>query len=193
MRRLLLIVTLAMAGCATLAPPAGPVDWDQRRQELLGLDHWRMTGRVAVTVDGEGASASIDWRQSGDTADLAVSGPLGVGALRAVLDGSGLLLEDGSGARVEGADAERLLAERLGTDLPIRSLRYWMLGVPAPGQPYAETRSPDGRPASLQQSGWQVQFGRFGPVPGGELPDRLSLVRDGARLKLAVARWDLEP
>lgn len=193
MRRFLLIVTLAMAGCATLAPPPGPVDWDQRRQELLGLDQWRMTGRVAVAVDGEGASASIDWRQSGDTADLVVSGPLGVGALRAVLDGSGLLLEDSSGARVVGADAERLLADRLGTDIPIRSLRYWMLGIPAPGQPYAETRSPDGRPASLQQSGWQVQFGRFGPVPGGELPDRLSLVRDGARLKLAVARWDLEP
>lgn len=193
MRRFLLIVTLAMAGCATLAPPPGPVDWDQRRQDLLGLDQWRMTGRVAVAVDGEGASASIDWRQSGDTADLVVSGPLGVGALRAVLDGSGLLLEDSSGARVVGADAERLLADRLGTDIPIRSLRYWMLGIPAPGQPYAETRSPDGRPASLQQSGWQVQFGRFGPVPGGELPDRLSLVRDGARLKLAVARWDLEP
>jgi len=193
MRRPLLIATLALAGCATLTPLPGPVDWDQRRQELLELDHWRMTGRVAVTVDGEGATASIDWRQSGETADLAVSGPLGVGALRAVLDGSGLLLEDGSGARVEGKDAERLLAERLGTDIPIRSLRYWMLGIPAPGQPYAETRFPDGRPAILEQAGWQVQFGRFGPVPGGELPDRLSLVRDGARLKLAVARWNLAP
>lgn len=195
MRRSLFIATLALAGCATVttAPAPVTVDWDQRQQELLALDRWRMTGRVAVTVNGEGASASIDWRQAGDSADLAVSGPLGVGALRAVIEGSGLQLEDASGARVEGAEAERLLAERLGAEVPIRSLRYWILGIPAPGQPYEETRRADGRPEVLRQSGWQVEFGRFGAVPGGELPVRLTVARDGARLKLAVTRWDLAP
>ncbi|MBS1199573.1 MAG: outer rane lipoprotein LolB [Proteobacteria bacterium] len=193
MRRLLSIATLALAGCATVPPAPVTVDWDLRQQELLALDHWRMTGRVAVTVNGDGASASIDWRQSGETADLAVSGPLGVGALRAILDGSGLRLEDGSGARVEGADAERLLAERLGAEMPVRSLRYWMLGIPAPGEPYEQTRSADGRPELLRQSGWQVEFSRFGAAPGGELPVRLTIARDGARVKLAVTRWDLGP
>ena len=193
MRVLVPIAVLALTACATVTPVPGPavVDWDLRQQELRELDAWRMSGRVAVTVGGEGASASIDWRQSGGTADLSVTGPLGVGAMRAVLDGSSLWLEDSSGARLEGGDAERLLAERLGTEVPVRSLRYWLLGIPAPGEPYEVQRAPDGRPEALRQSGWQVAFGRYGPVPGGELPVRLSLARDGTRVKLAVTHWEL--
>ena len=77
MRRAALILMLAMAGCAGTPRAPEPVDWSQRKAELLSLQAWRMTGRVAVSVDGEGASASIDWRQAGATSDLALSGPLG--------------------------------------------------------------------------------------------------------------------
>lgn len=112
MRRAAFILILAMAGCASAPRLPEPVDWSQRKAQLLSLQAWRMTGRVAVSVDGEGASASIDWRQTGTTSDLALSGPLGVGALRAILDPSGLSLEDGSGNSVRGDDAARVLTER---------------------------------------------------------------------------------
>jgi outer membrane lipoprotein LolB len=191
MRRALLILMVAVAGCATLPPAPPPGDWAARQAELLSLDAWRMTGRVAVSVDGEGASAGIDWRQAGATTDLAVSGPLGVGTLRAVLDASGLLLEDAGGARVTGEDAERLLRERLGAELPLHSLRYWLLGTPAPGMPFDATTAPGGRPDSFRQAGWQVEITRFGATSGGELPTRLTLLRDGARLRLAISRWEL--
>ena len=191
MRRLLVIAMLALAGCATVTPTPAPVDWSKRQQELLALESWRMTGRVAVSVNGEGASASIDWRQSGEHSDIAVTGPLGVGALRAVVEGPDLQLEDGSGARLAGAEAERLLAERLGTEVPIASLRYWMLGVPAPDRPFEVRTGPGGRPDALSQGGWDIRLERYGPAPGGELPVRLNLSRDGARVKLAVNRWEL--
>lgn len=193
MRRIVLVLMLVVAGCATAPRTPSPVDWTTRRAELLSLDAWRMTGRVAVSVDGEGASAGIDWRQAGETTDLAVSGPLGVGALRAVLDDTGLRLQDGRGAQLSGEGAERLLRERLGTSVPLRSLRYWLLGTPAPGTPFEAAPGPGGRPDSFRQEGWQVQITRFGPAPGGELPTRLTLERDGARLRLAVNRWELPP
>jgi outer membrane lipoprotein LolB len=193
MRPAVLILLIALGGCATTPPAIQPVDWTARRAALWALDDWRMTGRVAVTVAGEGGSASIDWRQSGQVSDLAVSGPLGVGSLRAVLDPAGLRLEDGSGARLADGEAERALARRLGAEVPVGSLRYWVLGTPAPGVPAEETVDAAGRASSFRQAGWQVDLGRFESTPGGELPTRLTLERDGARLKLAVSRWEVRP
>jgi outer membrane lipoprotein LolB len=191
MRVVAFVLSLALAGCAAAPRQPGPVDWPVRQAELLAIDAWRMTGRVAVIVDGEGASASLDWRQAGENSDLALSGPLGVGALRAVLAPAGLSLEDGGGTRLMGAEAEAALAARLGTEIPLPALRYWLLGTPAPGMPAEVVSGADGRPAAFVQSGWQVEVGRYEPVAGGSLPTRLTLERGGARLKLAVSRWEL--
>lgn len=193
MRRLtVLMLALLAAGCATLpTPPAPQVDWPARQAELLALDGWRLTGRVAVNVDGEGGSASLDWRQSGATSDLSLSGPLGAGSLRAVLDAAGLRLEDGSGSRLAGEEAEQALSGRFGVTLPLQALRYWLLGVPAPGMPSSTVPGPDGRPLQFEQAGWQVEPARFQLTEAGELPTRLSATQGPARLKLAVSRWEL--
>ena len=193
MRPATLILLIALGGCATTPPVVEAPDWGTRQAELWGLHDWRMTGRVAFTVAGEGGSASIDWRQSGQVSDLAVSGPLGVGSLRAILDPAGLRLEDGRGGRLVGGEAERALAARLGADVPVGSLRYWVLGTPAPDLPAEETVAADGRASGFTQDGWRIVVGRYEPTPGGALPTRLTLERDGARLKLAVNRWEVWP
>lgn len=187
------ILILVLAGCASVPRPPETVDWSHRKVELMSLQSWRMTGSVAVSVDGEGASARVDWRQTGQTSDLALSGPLGVGALRAVLDPSGLSLEDGSGERLQGEEAQRVLAGRLGTEIPLAALRYWVLGVPAPGMPAEETAGPDGRLVRIEQAGWQVGIDRYSSAAAGGLPARLDVTRDGARLKLVVSRWEVGP
>jgi outer membrane lipoprotein LolB len=191
MRRALFILMLTVAGCAGVPRAPEPVDWSLRKAQLTELQSWRMAGSVAVSVDGEGASARIDWRQSGQTSDLSLSGPLGVGALRAVLDANDLSLEDGSGDSLHGDDARAVLSERLGTDLPLAALRYWVLGVPEPGSAARESIGPDGRPESIEQAGWLVTIGRYSTVGADGLPTRLVATRGGARIKLSVSRWEL--
>ena len=104
MRRAILFLTALLAGCATVQPPAAPaVDWEDRLASAGGLTDWRMTGRVAVAVAGDGGSAGVDWRQAGASSDVALTGPLGVGSLRAVLDDEGLLLDVASGGELHVA------------------------------------------------------------------------------------------
>lgn len=194
MRRASLFLTVLLAGCATVPPVTLPaVDWEARLASARSLDDWRMTGRVAVVVGDDGGSAGVDWRQAGSTADVALTGPLGVGSLRAVLEDGELALEDSSGERLEGAAAEAVLQARLGAPIPFGHLRYWLLGAPAPGEPYQPDDPEDAESSAFVQAGWTVSLGRFQPAAGALLPTRLTVSRLDTRLKLAVSRWELAP
>jgi outer membrane lipoprotein LolB len=194
MRRALLFLTALLAGCATVQPtPVPEVDWDARLAAAGSLAGWRMTGRVAVVVGEDGGSAGIDWRQAGATSDVAFTGPLGVGSLRAVLAEDGLMLEDGRGERLYGAAAEALLYARLGASVPFDHLRYWLLGAPAPGEPYQPVPASPGGLVAFEQAGWTVGIGRLEPSAGLLLPTRVTVSGEDARLKLVVAGWTLSP
>ena len=96
-------------------------------------------------------------------------------------------------AWVEGAQATQLLADRLGTDVPLAALRYWVLGTPAPGLPFNETAGANGLPRVFEQAGWQVSVDRWQAVSGNWLPVRMTAEQGEARIKLAVSRWNLAP
>ena len=194
MRRALLFLTALLAGCATVQPiPVPQVDWDARLAAAQALAGWRMTGRVAVVVGEDGGSAGIDWRQAGATSDVALTGPLGVGSLRAVLAGDGLVLEDGAGERLQGPPAEALLRARLGAAVPFGHLRYWLLGSPAPGEPYTPVPATGDGLVAFEQAGWTVGIGRLEPSAGVLLPTRMTVSAEGTRLKLVVTGWTLSP
>ncbi len=193
MRGLTLAAVLLLAGCASQPRLLSGEEWSARQVQLLALGAWQVTGRVAVAVDGRGASASLDWRQAGSTSDVRLRGPLGSGALRIVINGDELVLEDGRGGRLAGEEAHQYLLEQIGADLPFEALRFWLLGVPSPGEPSVELFDGDGWLASFQQAGWQVDIPRYQWVGDGALPARLAASDGEVRVKLAVGEWKLGP
>ena len=191
MRPLVLLLALALAGCAA-APPLAPADasaWPARREALQALPSWALDGRVAVATPAEGWSASLDWRQQGERSELNVRGPLGTGAARVTVEGRNVRIEEGHGAVVDTTDDGPEFAARIGAPLPVARLRFWVLGVPAPGEPAQETLGPDGRLVSLAQSGWSVRYGEYADGAGGELPRRVVAEREDVRVKLVIERW----
>lgn len=186
------LATLLVAGCAAAPsiPVPAPTAPEVRREALMAREAWSLAGRVAVAAAGEGATASLDWRQAGESSELMLRGPFGARALTVTLDGADVSLSDGEG-RLDGADAHLYLQDQLGADLPVSQLRYWVLGIPAPEAPYEETLGPDGLPARLVQQGWTIDFERYGPVNGLWLPGRITAQAGTTRVRLAVSRWEL--
>jgi outer membrane lipoprotein LolB len=190
MRHLLagLLCCAALSACMTMRPTRTPeaVAWDQRSAELQRVDEWQMAGRAAVAVGTQGWQASLDWRQRGVGAEVHLAGPLGVGAL--------VLKETPAGLSLNGAPpSDAVLAqlqERLGFDLPMNNLRYWLLGVPDPGGAFDLTRNDQDRAAQLSQAGWTVTYDKYMMVGGDWLPARIVLVRDTVRVRIAVDHWD---
>jgi outer membrane lipoprotein LolB len=189
---LLPLAALLLAGCAAAPslPVPAPAAAEARREALQAREAWALAGRVAVAAAGGGATASLDWRQSASRSELALRGPFGARALAVTVNGTDISLSDGDG-RLEGADARAFLEAQLGADLPVSQLRYWVLGIPAPGTPYEETAGPDGLPIRLVQQGWAIAFERYRPEDGLWLPSRITAEAGTTRVRLVVSRWDL--
>ena len=82
------------------------------------------------------------------------------------------------------------LQDRLGFDLPVDNLRYWLLGVPDPGSEFVVAPNDQDRARQLTQAGWTVTYDRYMPVNGDWLPARMVLRRDSVRVRIAVDRWE---
>jgi outer membrane lipoprotein LolB len=188
-RALLLVFCSALAACVTTRPvaPAAPaVPWEQRVTELQHAAGWQLDGRAAVAVGTQGWQATLNWRQSGIFAEVHLSGPFGIGAL--------LLKQGPDGLSLNGAPpSDAVLSqvqEKLGFELPLDNLHYWMLGVANPAAAFDLSRNDQDRAKALTQAGWSVTYDRYMAVQGDVLPARWVLSRDDVRVRIVIDHWD---
>jgi outer membrane lipoprotein LolB len=183
-----------LTGCRTTPPraPAGPgadAPWAVQRSGLEKLDHYGLNGRVAVAANGQGFTASLRYTQQPRRADLALDGPLGIGGLRVALENEDVSVATSRGQKLDGEAARAELERRMGFPLPISELRWWLLGIPAPGQAEVNADALSGEIRDFTQNGWRVTINSRAPGLGFALPQRLTAERAGARMKLVVEHW----
>lgn len=179
---------LVVSACRTV--PIGPrVDWPAEKAARQSLSHWEMTGRAAVATPTEGFNAALRWQQSGDTSEAHLQGAFGVGGVRVIAEDGALEVENSNGERIEAPDAGAALEKAIGVELPVNELRYWLLGVPAPGSPAEEELDAQSRLTRLSQQGWTITFDRFARVAGSWLPGRMRLERGPVRVRVIADRW----
>ena len=188
-RALTLIGCCALAACATTRPvpsPSPSLAWDQRVSTLQNAGDWQLNGRAAVALGTQGWQASLSWQQSDHTAEVHLSGPFGIGAV--------VLKQTPAGLSYNGTPpSDAALAQvqqKLGFDLPIEELHYWLLGVPNPGSTFDLQRNEQDRAKSLSQAGWSVDYDRYVPVAGDLLPTRVVLNRGDVRVRIVIDHWD---
>ena len=187
-------VLLLSAGCRTLAPgaavgPGAEAPWPEQRAALEKLDRYGLSGRVAVAAQGQGFSASLRYQQQSRRSNLALDGPLGIGGVRVKVEGEDIAIATSRGDKLDGQAARDELERRLGFQLPLTELRWWLLGIPAPGESSVNQDGGSGEIRDFTQNGWRVSINSRAPGLGFALPQRLTAEREGARLKLLVENW----
>lgn len=188
-----ILALLLMAGCATApqrtSTPHAPVDLTQLRQ-------WQAHGRIAVSGGASGGSGSFDWQQHDDRADVQIRGPIGIGSVRLQVQGSAqdpaIRLETGNGTTLESQAAWDELENRLGAAVPAGSLRFWMLGMAAPGEHQWHDADAQGV-TTLDQDGWRIDYQKYSDVPGAHVPVRISATSGAARVRILIDTWQLGP
>lgn len=183
-----------LAGCASIVHPGGTPDqaaWQARETRLARLDQWQLEGRIGVSTPQRGGSASLDWRQQGEQMTLLFSGPFGLGAVKLWGTASEIHVKDAKGHSWISYDPQQALVSTLGWPLPVGSLRYWVLGLPAPAVDHTLDIGARGLLSGLRQQGWSVRYEAYLRQGGLLLPQRLLLVRGATRIKLIVSSWAL--
>ena len=192
----LLLVPL-LAGCTTLPAPlpdslpvSQPASADS--QSAAALTAWQLSGRVSLTHGEEGWHAGLFWQTQADSYYLRVSGPLGQGGFQLNGDARGVVILDADGQRYVAQDADTLLAQVAGWQLPVMGLRYWIRGLPAPAAGQVRlSRDESGRLQRLEQSGWVINYQRYQLVDNIFLPAKLQLAQAETTVRIIIDAWEL--
>lgn len=166
-------------------------NWGIRRSNIAAVQSFVLKGRVAESGVA-GGRGDLDWTQAGDRLDLRISGPLGVGALAISGDGRRTEIRSKDGV-IETGNPQRVMQERLGWSLPLGQVRYWALGVPAPGlpedQPQEVLLDDVGRAQRFEQYGWRIEYGEYQSVNSLSLPRKLTLTDGHRSFRLVIDEW----
>lgn len=150
------------------------------------LDRWAFEGRLALTGQNDSWSANISWEHSPDSEQIKLSGPLGQGAVVILLVGNTVTIDRGNGDVQSSTQPEQFINQQLGMFVPVRSLRYWVLGLPEPSGSYKDIG------VGFNQSGWLNEYKQMQLVNNDRaMPHKMTIMNNQVKLKLIIDRWEL--
>ena len=187
---------LLLAGCVTTRVSHELLAVPAQEALLRGLAGFRLNGRAAVRAGDEGFNATLSWQQRLARSEVRLSGPVGAGGVTLDYGPGSLSVTTSRGEQLKDDQAEQQVSGQLGFVPPFDALRYWVLGLTAPGEPAMEVvTGGTGRIAEMTQQGWHIRYDRWTeqatPAGAVRLPQRLTATRDDLRLRLVVDRWKL--
>ncbi|MEA9555886.1 lipoprotein insertase outer membrane protein LolB [Xanthomonas nasturtii] len=159
---------------------------------------WSFQGRVAISKDRNGGSGRIDWQQNGPQYRVQLSAP--VTRQSWVLTGDTTTgagrLEGLDGGPRSGPDAEQVLLEATGWTIPVNQMPDWVraLRIADAGAQRVDLDAA-GRPRTVQQDGWTIEFLAWAPASDGQpaLPQRIEAHNGTAKVRLLVDQWTVSP
>jgi len=178
-------VLLMLSACST-APIEPEIHYSKlTREHLYELERWSFEGRLALTGTNDAWSASISWGHEPDDERIKLSGPLGQGATVIQLTGDLVTIDRGDGKSQSSTQPEAFINQQLGMFVPVRSLRYWVIGLPEPTGAFVETVS------GFKQSGWLIEYKQMKPVDDQSMPHKITITNERVKLKLVIDQWML--
>lgn len=196
------VATIVLSACVSqpvrTPAPVDPAEAQRADAQRRVLGDWTLSGRVAISNGRQGGSGRIEWKQQGGRYEISLAAPVTRQSWRLAGDAQHARLEGIEGGPREGADAEALLREATGWDIPVRALVDWVRGIPAPEAGFGPASVAIGAgnlPATIEQAGWRIEYRDWHAAGAGQpaLPRRLDAQRGEARVRLVLDDWLLVP
>ena len=174
-----------LSACSVV--PVGP-DMRYSRAAMLhlyGVKYWSFEGRLALTGRNDSWSSNISWEHGPEAEKIKLSGPLGQGAVVISLIGNVATIDRGGGDVQSSMQPEEFINQQLGMSVPVRSLRYWVVGLPESFRPYQETE------VGFNQAGWLTEYKQMQFVDSSSMPHKMTVMNKQVKLKLIIDHWIL--
>jgi len=157
---------MRLMGAALLCAALSACITKPRVTDTLSTDDYQRIGRFALrseaaTGEQQAVQGGFVWRDNGQVLRLDLTNPLGTTLARVDADSDHAVLTRPDGTQTVAPDADALLADALGSRIPVAGLRDWLHGRLARRPVQDLTRDTDNRPESFRQDGWQVRLSRY--------------------------------
>lgn len=181
----LLIVILGI-GCTEIAiKPVKDKYHLTDRRALYQLKKWSFEGRLALSNAKKSWTTKIEWTHTLEKDTLKLSGPLGQNAIMIILTENEVVLKQGDDKIQQSDKINSFIEQQSGLAIPVKSLRYWVLGLVDPNETFVELA--DG----FQQQQWIVQYLQMQQFDKKWMPRKLKALQNQTRLKLIIDHWML--
>lgn len=160
-----LVLLYLIASCATRHDPTDP-----------DLAYWRFDGKLSIQEGGRSRVVNIDWQQRGDSSDIHLNGPFGIGDVHIRVIGNQLIIDAAGNPQVYSLDQD-LVIEGDSFRLPWKQLTYWVQGLQGPDMVQIK--------GEYLRDGWSINI----LDADDNAPALLVLRHPEVRLRLKVRRW----
>jgi outer membrane lipoprotein LolB len=194
LRRILLVsLILIVAACVPppvrRAPDAALMQAQAAREAALAArPDWSLSGHIAISDGKDGGSGRIEWKQHGNDFDIRLSAPVTRQSWRLVRESGHVRLEGLEGGTLEGTDAEALLYQALGWQVPVDALSAWARGARASSDAQLEFGA-DGLPSLLNEDSWSVEYRAWDAGGDSPRPKKVFASQGESKVRLSVDRW----
>ncbi len=192
---LLLVACSSQLKNPTVKKPSNKnLTWQQRQTKFLNIKEWRLQGKVSVRYESNNWSFSLSWLQrQGEDYEMNIKHPL-TGRVLAYIKSTnqGVILKGQNGKIYRDRDAENLVKTQLKVALPLKGMKSWALGIPSPNYSTTKVTLDDyGRPITLLQAGWRVDYPAYATNGAYAFPKKITLqhLSDNTRIKIIVKNW----
>ncbi|WP_264696248.1 lipoprotein insertase outer membrane protein LolB [Candidatus Nitrosacidococcus sp. I8] len=191
-----MLIILFITGCAGNRPiPEDPQKvWHERQFILQSIKNWDLKGRLSIQAieERKSGSGTLYWSQKNDIYDISWIFPFGQGKVVLHGDYNLVTLQLPKEEPVTAASSDHLLQSRLGWSLPIDSLNYWVLGLPAPKLSTKKLLLDSwGRLESLHQGNWHIHYQEYKKIKQQDLPEKIFLNSPQLKVRLVIQQWNL--
>jgi outer membrane lipoprotein LolB len=198
--RLLPLASVLLAACSINKPQGpGPAitspQWQQHQRAVEKVTHYQTRGAFAYLSDKQKVYARFNWQQTApDRYRLLLTNPLGSTELQLDAQGSVVQLVDNKGKRYVSDDAEKMISQLTGMDIPLANLRQWMVGLPGDATDYSLNDKYQLRSANYSRNGqqWQMSIQGYDSSVTPPLPANLELREGDQRIKLRMDNWTVQ-
>ena len=171
----LALTALILAGCAS-NPPL-----------YSGAEDWRVKGKFSFRSDEKRESGNFDWRQSGQSYQVRLFGPLGFGAINISGDEQQISVQSARHQQ-QSLDPAGLIYEITGMDLPITDIPNWLQGQGNAFHSEYTEYDGGGNITRTFLHGWDIQYQDYSV--DSALPKSITATQDDNALRLVALEWN---
>lgn len=180
--RYLGLVFLILAGCAENSKDSRDF-LNNNFAVLANLKTWSFRGRLGIKGQ---PVIDINWEHRVGQDSLKLSGPLGQGAKEVTFSDDYIQVKDGVNKIESFGAPDEFIQKRLGIEVPVSHLRYWVIGLPDPNFAYLAEKN------GFTQTNWKVEYQQVSIKSGQSLPHKVQFERNNIKLKLFIDQWGID-